>query len=71
MVPTTGNSAPEQELQRARRYARRLGRSVFLFHDGRQWRLHTDIEAVPMSGATVEIHPEHPAGEEMTNRGGC
>ncbi|MFA9461204.1 hypothetical protein [Thiohalorhabdus methylotrophus] len=61
---------PEKEVQRARDHARYLGRSVFLFHGERGWTVETDIRAVPMTGTTLEIHPE-PQGGEMDNQGGC
>lgn len=67
--PALANPPPRSELERARRYAREAGRSVYLFHDGRQWRLAADIRAVPMSGHTVEVHPGPDA--DTVNLGGC
>lgn len=66
---TLANDPPRRTLEHARRHAREAGRSVYLFHDGRQWRVETDIRAVPMSGSTVEVHPD--PDTETVNLGGC
>lgn len=65
--PGLANNPPKRELEHARRHARGAGHSVYLFHDGRQWRLETDIRAVPMSGGTIEVHPD----TNTVNLGGC
>lgn len=67
--PSLTNDPPRRELEHARRHARELGRSVYLFHDGRQWRVKADIRAVPMSGNTIEVHPD--PDMETVNLGGC
>ena len=67
--PRLTNDPPGRALEHARRRARAAGRSVYLFHDGRQWRVEADIRAVPMSGNTFEVHPD--PGTETVNLGGC
>ncbi|HKJ88603.1 MAG TPA: hypothetical protein VKA48_08860 [Gammaproteobacteria bacterium] len=67
---TGGSEPPEESVRRARDRARELGRSVFLFHDGRGWTVEADIGSVPMAAGVREVAPD-PRGEETDNCGGC
>ena len=61
---------PAAAVRGARDRARDLGRSVFLFHDGREWVIEAEIGAVPMDREVREV-PPGAAGRETDNRGGC
>lgn len=66
---TRANSPPESVLLDARRRAERVGRSVYLFHDGHEWQVRSDIRGVPMSKGTIEVYPG--VDSETRNHGGC
>ncbi len=64
-----GSAAPESQLERAREHARASGHCVYLFHDGGNWIIESDIRSVPMAAGVVEVHPDK--GTDHVNLGGC